>query len=84
MDLEYNESTINNKLQGKTFVITGTLSKPRNYFEKIIIENGGSLTNSISSKTSYLIYGYDAGSKLSKAKNLNVELLTEDDFLRLI
>ncbi|WP_373440151.1 NAD-dependent DNA ligase LigA [Metamycoplasma equirhinis] len=84
MDLEYNESTINNKLQGKTFVITGTLSKPRNYFEKIIIENGGSLTNSISSKTSYLIYGHDAGSKLSKAKNLNVELLTEDDFSRLI
>lgn len=71
-------------LAGKTFVITGTLSKPRDEFKRIIEENGGKVSGSVSKKTDYLLCGSDAGSKLDNAKSLGVAVLDEDQFRRLL
>lgn len=66
---------------GKSFVLTGTLSKyGRDQAKELILQNGGLVQSSISTKTNYLICGEDAGSKLKKAKELGVEILTEADF----
>lgn len=67
-------------IAGKTFVITGTLSKPRDHFKKLIEDGGGKLSGSVSAKTDYLLAGESAGSKLEKAKNLGVEVLSEEKF----
>ncbi|AWX69213.1 NAD-dependent DNA ligase LigA [[Mycoplasma] anseris] len=80
----YEESFKTNLLQNKTFVITGTLSKSRTYFEKQIIENGGNIANSVSKNTSYLLMGLEPGSKLKKAKELNVPIIDEDIFEKMI
>lgn len=71
-------------LTGFTFVITGTLSQPRDYFKDLIESNGGKVVGSISSNTSYLLAGEKAGSKLSKAQSLNINVLSEEDFLKLL
>jgi len=68
------------KLSGKSFCITGTLSRPRGDFEKMIEENGGKASGSVSKKTDYLLAGGDAGSKMEKAKELGVCIITEDEF----
>jgi DNA ligase (NAD+) len=67
-----------------TFVITGTLSQPRPHFEELIRAHGGKISSSISKKTTYLLYGSEAGSKLEKAQQLGVKQLTEADFYQLI
>ena len=72
------------RLSGKTFVITGTLSKPRNHFKNLIEQEGGKVTGSVSAKTDYLLCGEDPGSKLDKAKKLNVTVLDEDSFNALL
>ncbi len=74
----------NEFIAGKTFVITGTLSSPREEFEKIIDENGGKVTGSVSKKTDYLLVGENAGSKFEKAKSLDVKVLTEREFMAMI
>jgi DNA ligase (NAD+) len=71
-------------IEGKTFVITGTLSKPRPEFKKLIEQAGGKTSSSISSKTDYLLAGESAGSKLEKAKSLGVEILNEEKFQSLL
>jgi len=81
---QYTRKTADGKLSGKTFVITGTLSKPRGHFKKIIESEGGKVTASVSSKTDYLLVGEDPGSKLNKAKKLNIVILEEDSFTELI
>ena len=71
-------------LAGKSFVITGTLpSLSRKEAEELIQKRGGKVLSAVSAKTSYLVVGEDAGSKLAKAKKLGVTLLTEADLLRL-
>ena len=71
-------------LAGKTFVITGTLpSLSRKEAGQLIQKRGGKVLSSVSSKTSYLVVGEDAGSKLAKAKELGVSLLTEEELLKL-
>jgi len=72
------------KLEGMTFVITGTLSQPREYYEQIIIANGGKVSSSVSKKTSFLLVGVDAGSKLAKAQELGIKTLVESEFNELI
>lgn len=67
-------------ISGKTFVITGTLSKPRDHFKKLIENAGGKVASSVSKKTDYLLAGEKAGSKLDKAKKLGVKVLEESDF----
>lgn len=72
-------------LTGKTFVITGTLTKyGRDDIERIIKDLGGKAAGSVSKKTDYVVAGEKAGSKLDKARELGVPVLTEDDFEKLI
>jgi DNA ligase (NAD+) len=70
-------------LAGKTFVITGTLSKPRPEFEERIKSLGGKVSGSVSKKTDFLLCGDEAGSKLDKAKELGVKVLDEAAFEKL-
>ena len=74
-----------NKFEGKTFVLTGTLpTMTRDEASEIIKSHGGKTSSSVSKKTSYVLAGENAGSKLDKAVNLGVIILTEDDFLGMI
>jgi DNA ligase (NAD+) len=68
---------------GKKFVITGTLSAPREDFTRRIQSLGGSVSGSVSAKTDYLLAGEEAGSKLEKAQALGVRTLTEKEFEKL-
>ena len=71
-----------NKLEGLTFVLTGTLpNMSRQEMTKLIEENGGKTASSVSKNTSFVIAGEEAGSKLDKAKTLNITILTEAEFL---
>lgn len=73
------------KLAGKIFVLTGTLQNmTRDEASAIIKSHGGKTSSSVSKKTSYVLAGENAGSKLDKAQNLGVIILTEDDFLEMI
>ena len=76
------------KLEGKTFVITGKLKKfkNRNEIKAIIEKEGGKVTDSVSSKTSYLINNdvESTSSKNLKAKQLDIPIITEDEFLQMI
>ncbi|MBI2995097.1 MAG: NAD-dependent DNA ligase LigA [Candidatus Melainabacteria bacterium] len=73
------------KLAGKTLVITGTLeSMTRNKAEELIKNLGGRAISSISKSTDYLVLGQDPGSKLKKAKELNIPVLTEQEFIKLV
>ena len=72
-------------LKGKTFVLTGTLEHlTRDEASEIIKSHGGKTSSSVSKNTSYVLAGENAGSKLEKAQNLNITILTEDDFLEMI
>ncbi len=72
-------------LTGKTFVVTGTLTKyGRSEIESLIKNLGGKPSGSVSKKTDYLVAGAEAGSKLAKAQELGVTVLTEDEFEALI
>jgi DNA ligase (NAD+) len=71
-------------IAGKTFVITGTLSKPRDHFKKLIENAGGKVASSVSKKTDYVLAGEKAGSKLDKASKLGIEIIDEDRFNKLI
>jgi DNA ligase (NAD+) len=67
------------KLAGKTFVLTGTLTRPRDQVKKMIEDAGGRVAGSVSKKTDYVVAGTDAGSKLDKAKELRVSVIGEDE-----
>ena len=71
------------KLKGSSFVISGVFERvSRKRLKQLIEDNGGKISSSISSKTSYLIAGSNMGpSKLSKANKLNIQMISEDDFL---
>lgn len=85
LDIQVHETKVmGNAFEGMTFVITGTLSESRGHFEKIIKENGGKVSSSVSKKTAYLLCGEDAGSKLDKAEKLGVKVLSEDEFKSLV
>ena len=72
-------------LTGKTFVITGTLPGiTRDDAKALVLKHGGKVIGGVSSKTSYLLAGDKAGSKLSKAEELGVETLDEAAFLELL
>lgn len=73
-----------NVLSGKTFVITGTLSKPRDHFKSLIELNGGNTSGSVSRNTSFVLAGEEAGSKLAKAEELQVKVIGEEEFLEMI
>ena len=72
-----------NALEGMVFCITGKLSKPRDFFADDIISNGGDYTSSIKKNTTHLLYGSDAGSKLEKAKEKGLVLVSESEYIKL-
>ena len=72
-------------LAGKTLVVTGTLERyGRSEIEGLIKSLGGKAAGSVSKKTDYVVAGADAGTKLAKARELGVPVLTEDEFDKLI
>ncbi len=71
-------------LEGLTFVITGTMPKPRKEIEGLIESHGGHAASSVSAVTDYLVVGEDAGSKLRKAKDLGVTTVTYEELLKMI
>lgn len=88
LQLELEESEINygsQKLNGLTFVITGSFENySRNDLKKMIEDNGGKATGSVSKKTSFVLVGESPGSKLKKAQELGVEIIDETKLLELI
>ncbi|HSM63415.1 MAG TPA: helix-hairpin-helix domain-containing protein, partial [Gillisia sp.] len=74
------------KLRGESFVISGVFEKvSRDQLKKMIEDNGGKVSSSISSKTSYLIAGENMGpSKLAKAEKLGTKILSEEEFLEMV
>ena len=73
-------------LKGKSFVVSGVFEKvSRNELKKLIEDNGGKVSSSISSKTSYVVAGENMGpSKKTKAESLGVPIISEDDFLGMV
>lgn len=84
MEYKGNES-IDDNFNNKTFVLTGTLSKLTRDEASIGIENrGGKVTSSVTKKTDYVIVGENPGSKYQKAKDLNINILNEEEFLNML
>ncbi len=76
---------IDNRFEGKTFVLTGTLpTYSRNEASELIEKFGGKTASSVSKKTSYVLAGEEAGSKLVKAQSLGVTIITEEEFNEMI
>ncbi len=83
--MEAAEDTKGEKLAGLTFVVTGTLpTMGRSEAQELIEKNGGKVSGSVSKKTSYVLAGEAAGSKLAKAQELGVPVLTEEEFLKML
>ena len=75
---------LDNRFEGLTFVLTGTLpTMSRDAASKMIKDRGGKTAGSVSGKTSYVLAGEDAGSKLVKAKNLGITIIDEEEFLKM-
>ncbi len=80
----YKRTAQSAKLKGKSFVITGTLAKPRPHFKKFIEDNGGKVTGSVSAKTDYLLCGVEPGSKLDDARKLGVKVIGAEELNELL
>ena len=84
MSLKENE-LIDDRFSNKTFVITGKLDKySRDEVEEIIEKHGGKASSSVSKKTDYVLAGEDAGSKLTKAEELGIKIISEEEFEEMI
>ena len=85
VNLESHEEPVGDQLAGKIFVLTGTLKRfTRDEAGAMIEAQGGKVSGSVSKKTSYVVAGEAAGSKLRKAQELGVPVLTEEEFLALM
>ena len=69
---------------GLTFVITGTLTVPRQEVEGLIEKNGGHVAKSVSKKTGYVVLGESPGSKLKKAQSLGVKTISYEEFIQMV
>ena len=85
LTMEQEDTQKSSILEGKTVVVTGTLSTlSRNEAKQLIEDNGGKAAGSVSKKTSFLVAGEAAGSKLTKAQDLGIPVLTEEEFLAML
>lgn len=76
---------VDQRFAGMTFVLTGSLEKfTREQAGAMIEQRGGKAASSVSKKTSYVVAGENAGSKLTKARDLNIPILTEEEFLKML
>ena len=81
-DAQTNED---NRFEGMTFVLTGTLpTLSRNEASDIIERFGGKVSSSVSKKTTYVLAGEEAGSKLDKALSLNINVIDEETFMKMV
>ncbi len=79
------QSNEKKKLSGLIFVLTGTLpTLTREQATQIIVNNGGEVSSNVSKNTAFVLSGENAGSKLEKAKSLNIKIITEKEFLKMI
>ncbi len=85
LNMKYLKEVKDSRFAGKTFVLTGTLSKfTRNEASAIIESFGGKTSSSVSKKTSYVLAGEEAGSKLKKANDLGITVISEEQFGKMI
>ena len=85
VNIRYLQKSFNKNFENKSFVITGSFKIfPRKKIEEYIINNGAKLSSTVSKKTDFLVCGDKPGSKYEKAKNLNVKILNEDEFIKLL
>ena len=85
VNMSCKEELVDNRFAGMTFVLTGSLERfTREEAGQMIEQRGGKSASSVSKKTSYVVAGPGAGSKLRRAQELNIPVLTEDEFLELL
>lgn len=84
VETKANEQVDSAALNGKSFCVTGTLSKPRSHFESVIKRNGGKWSTSVTQSLDYLIVGEDAGSKAKKAQNGHTKIISESDLQKML
>ena len=85
LNTKYVKTQLDDRFSGKTFVLTGTLPTLKRDEAKALIEKyGGKASGSVSKKTSYVLAGEEAGSKLTKAQELGIEIITEEQFREMI
>ena len=85
VNTESKEEPVGTKLSGKTFVLTGTLPTLKREEAKALIEKaGGKVSGSVSAKTSVVLAGEAAGSKLTKAQELGIQIISEEEFLKML
>ena len=86
LDMTYKKQSANDdRFKGKTFVLTGTLpTMKRDDAKKLIESFGGKVSGSVSKKTDYVVAGEEAGSKLTKAQSLELNIISENELLELV
>ncbi len=85
VNMSYSDGKVSDKFAGLTFVLTGTLpTYTRDQAKALIEKNGGKCSGSVSKKTSYVLAGEEAGSKLTKANELGITVLTEEQFVKML
>lgn len=85
VNMSCKEEAHDSRFAGMTFVLTGALEKfTRDEAGEMIEKRGGKASGSVSKKTTYVVAGENAGSKLQKAQELGIPVLTEDEFLKLL
>ena len=82
--IDENSQIKDSAVKNKSFVFTGSLSKPREYYKDLIEKNGGVVRNSISKKLDFLVAGENPGSKLDKAQEFNVSVINENKLLKML
>ena len=80
IEVKHSESPVS----GKTFVLTGSLSRPRSDYKELLLQAGAKVADSVSKNTDYLVAGEKAGSKLAKAESLDVTVLDEQQLLNML